>query len=211
METEKLHIPVPFRAVPSPRVTWHKDGKELKADERLGFRSAPQFTRSELDPNLVLLNWTPAGNQQHVRYLTGSFVFNRKEYTSCHLEIDSSLHADAGQYKVTLENRLGAASGTINVKVIGTQSLTLLVVVSLLVFTHFAAFCLQVFLVPVRKSMSLRSQRAPAKCPGILQTTTAAARSSTTSCRSAMETSGPRRLLGLERRLILFVSSCAAP
>lgn len=39
VETEKLHIPVPFKAVPSPRITWHKDGKELKADERLGFRS----------------------------------------------------------------------------------------------------------------------------------------------------------------------------
>lgn len=43
VETEKLHIPVPFRAVPSPRITWHKDGKELKADERLGFRSVQQF------------------------------------------------------------------------------------------------------------------------------------------------------------------------
>lgn len=42
VETEKLHIPVPFRAVPSPRITWHKDGKELKADERLGFRSVQQ-------------------------------------------------------------------------------------------------------------------------------------------------------------------------
>lgn len=50
------------------------------------------------------------------------FVFNRKEYTACHLEIDSSLHPDAGQYKVTLENTLGAASATINVKVIGTLS-----------------------------------------------------------------------------------------
>lgn len=39
VETEKLHIPVPFRAVPAPRITWHKDGKELKADERVGFRS----------------------------------------------------------------------------------------------------------------------------------------------------------------------------
>lgn len=50
----------------------------------------------------------------------GLLVFNRKEYISCHLEVESSLHADAGQYKVTLENKLGAASATINVKVIGT-------------------------------------------------------------------------------------------
>lgn len=48
VETEKLHIPVPFRAVPSPRITWHKDGKELKADERLGFRSVQQFICSKL-------------------------------------------------------------------------------------------------------------------------------------------------------------------
>lgn len=55
------------------------------------------------------------------QWLMGLFVLNRKEYTSCHLEVDSSIHADAGQYKVTLENKLGAASATINVKVIGTQ------------------------------------------------------------------------------------------
>lgn len=38
------------------------------------------------------------------------------------MEVESSLHADAGVYKVTLENKLGATSATINVKVIGTQS-----------------------------------------------------------------------------------------
>lgn len=48
VETEKLHIPVPFRAVPSPRITWHKDGKELKADERVGFRSVRRFFSSSL-------------------------------------------------------------------------------------------------------------------------------------------------------------------
>lgn len=80
VEGEKMHLPIPFVAVPSPKITWHKDGKEMKADDRVGFRS---------------------------------------EYTSCHLEIPSCVHADAGQYKVTLENKLGASSGTINVKVIG--------------------------------------------------------------------------------------------
>lgn len=49
----------------------------------------------------------------------GLFAPNRKEYLSCHLEIDSSVHPDAGVYKVTLENKLGSASATINVKVIG--------------------------------------------------------------------------------------------
>lgn len=80
VEGEKMHLPIPFRAVPAPKITWHKDGGELKADDRTFFRT---------------------------------------EYTSCHLEIPSCLHADGGQYKVTLENGLGAASGTINVKVIG--------------------------------------------------------------------------------------------
>lgn len=75
-----MHLPIPFRAVPSPKITWHKDGNELKADDRTFFRT---------------------------------------EYTSCHLEIPSCLHADAGQYKVTLENSNGSTSGTINVKVIG--------------------------------------------------------------------------------------------
>lgn len=50
----------------------------------------------------------------------GIVLSNRKDYTSCHLEVESSVHPDAGQYKVTLENKLGAASATINVKVIGT-------------------------------------------------------------------------------------------
>lgn len=80
VEGEKMHLPIPFRAVPSPKITWHKDGNELKADDRTFFRT---------------------------------------EYISCHLEIPSCLHADAGQYKVTLENSNGSTSGTIIVKVIG--------------------------------------------------------------------------------------------
>ena len=35
---EKMHLPVPFRAVPQPKSTWHKAGKELKAAGRMQFR-----------------------------------------------------------------------------------------------------------------------------------------------------------------------------
>lgn len=72
---------------------------------------------------IIVKNTGDAGDvSPHVeqQWLTGLLVSDRKEYISCHLEIDSSLHSDAGQYKVTLENKLGAASATINVKVIGT-------------------------------------------------------------------------------------------
>lgn len=80
VEGEKLTLPIPYRAVPQPKVSWHKDGKELKADERCIFTS---------------------------------------EYTAAHLEITECLHADAGLYTITLENKLGSTTGTINVKVIG--------------------------------------------------------------------------------------------
>lgn len=110
---------------------------------------------------------------------------------SCHFEVDSSLHSDAGQYKVTLENKLGAASATINVKVIGTvpiqQVYTLVLNLRHLLFfneKHYFSYCVQVFLAHARKLWPLRSQRAPARCPGILQTLMAAALSSTTCCRS---------------------------
>ncbi|KAJ8416941.1 hypothetical protein AAFF_G00328190 [Aldrovandia affinis] len=80
VEGEKLHLPIVYRAVPQPKVSWHKDGKELKAGDRVTFRS---------------------------------------EYLGTHLEITSSLHADAGTYTITLENKLGSTTGTINVKVVG--------------------------------------------------------------------------------------------
>lgn len=129
VETEKMHIPVPFRAVPSPKITWHKNGKELKADERLLFRSVLNLINFWL-LNLKLKDdycffktfktWAAFWLERCCTNKLIIIVINRKEYTSCHLEVDSCLHADAGQYKVTLENKLGAASATINVKVIGT-------------------------------------------------------------------------------------------
>lgn len=124
------------------------------------------------------------------QWLMGLFVSNRKEYISCHLEIDSSLHADAGQYKVTLENKLGAASAAINVKVIGTQphasGCVSVTWTSPSGFPIDTSLCPQGFLVHVRRYLPRRSQRAPVNCPGIPRTTTAAARSSTMSCRSGM-------------------------
>lgn len=55
VETEKLHIPVPFRAVPSPRITWHKDGKELKADDRLSFRSVFSLLNSSFKTSVWVI------------------------------------------------------------------------------------------------------------------------------------------------------------
>lgn len=81
---QKLSISVPFRAVPSPTITWHKDGKELKAGDRTTMKS---------------------------------------DYTSALLEVIDSVHADAGVYTITLENKLASTTGSVNVKVIGNYIL----------------------------------------------------------------------------------------
>lgn len=114
-------------------------------------------------------------------------LFNRKEYTSCHLEVDSSLHADAGQYKVTLENKLGTASGTINVKVIGKEVHMHRCSTSTPVSWILNCLCPQAFLVPAKTFWPRRSQSTLVKCPGILQTMMVAARLFTTSCRSFLK------------------------
>lgn len=75
VETEKLHIPVPFRAVPAPRITWHKDGKELKTDERVGFRSVQQkHTKETATRDVYLLlgvvKYTCFFQQEGVHFLS---------------------------------------------------------------------------------------------------------------------------------------------
>uniref|UniRef100_A0A8C4S3V2 Titin n=1 Tax=Erpetoichthys calabaricus TaxID=27687 RepID=A0A8C4S3V2_ERPCA len=80
LSSEKLSLPIPYRAVPTPKVAWHKDGKELKANDRVMLTS---------------------------------------DHTAAHIEIGNCVHADAGHYTVTLENKLGSTTGTVNVKVIG--------------------------------------------------------------------------------------------
>lgn len=35
VEGEKLHLNIPYRAIPTPKMIWHKDTVECKADDRL--------------------------------------------------------------------------------------------------------------------------------------------------------------------------------
>lgn len=80
VEGEKLHLNVPYRAIPTPKMVWQKDTVECKADERLSMTV---------------------------------------EMNSVHLELLKCKRSDGGTYTITLENSLGTATGTVNVKVIG--------------------------------------------------------------------------------------------
>lgn len=80
VEGEKLHLNIPYTAIPMPTMVWQKDTVECKADDR-----------------------------------TSMTV----EMSNAHLEMLRCSRGDAGTYTITLQNSLGAASGTANVKVIG--------------------------------------------------------------------------------------------
>ncbi|XP_030613936.1 titin-like, partial [Archocentrus centrarchus] len=80
VEGEKLHLNIPYRAIPAPKMVWQKDTVECKAGDRLTMTV---------------------------------------EMNSAHLELLKCTRADGGAYTITLENSLGTATGTINVKVIG--------------------------------------------------------------------------------------------
>lgn len=80
VEGEKLHLNIPYKGIPTPKMVWQKDSVECKADDRLSMTV---------------------------------------EMNSAHLELLRSQRSDAGAYTITLENSLGSATGTINVKVIG--------------------------------------------------------------------------------------------
>lgn len=84
IEGEKLHLNIPYKAIPIPKMVWQKDSVECKAEERLSMTV---------------------------------------EMNSAHLELLKCTRADAGSYTITLENSLGTATGTINVKVIGKRLL----------------------------------------------------------------------------------------
>uniref|UniRef100_A0AAR2L666 Ig-like domain-containing protein n=1 Tax=Pygocentrus nattereri TaxID=42514 RepID=A0AAR2L666_PYGNA len=82
VEGEKMHLKVPYRAIPKPSMIWKKDETELKTGDRLTLTC---------------------------------------ELNNVHLELLKCKHEDAGVYTVTLENSLGSATGTVNVKVIGIE------------------------------------------------------------------------------------------
>lgn len=81
IEGEKLHLKIPYQAIPTPKIMWQKETVECKADDRL---------------SMTL------------------------EMNSAHLELLKCTRADAGAYAISLENELGTATATVNVKVIGT-------------------------------------------------------------------------------------------
>lgn len=83
VEGEKLHLNIPYMAIPTPKMVWQKDTVECKADDRLSMTV---------------------------------------EMSNAHLELLKCTRADAGAYAITLENNLGTATGTVNVKVIGRTS-----------------------------------------------------------------------------------------
>lgn len=87
VEGEKLHLNIPYRAIPAPKMVWQKDTVECKAGDRLTMTV---------------------------------------EMKSAHLELLKCTRADGGAYTITLENSLGTATGTINVKVIGMAIRTMM-------------------------------------------------------------------------------------
>lgn len=80
IEGEKLHLNIPYRAIPTPKMVWQKDTVECKADDRLSMTV---------------------------------------EMNNAHLELLKCTRTDSGAYTISLENSLGTATGTVNVKVIG--------------------------------------------------------------------------------------------
>lgn len=66
IEGEKLHLKVPYKAIPMPKVLWQKDTLECKADDRLS------VTLEMNDVNLELLRCTRADAGTYTVVLTNS-------------------------------------------------------------------------------------------------------------------------------------------
>lgn len=66
IEGEKLHLKVPYKAIPTPQMVWQKDTLECKADDRLS------VTLEMNDVNLELLRCTRADAGTFTVVLTNS-------------------------------------------------------------------------------------------------------------------------------------------
>lgn len=66
IEGEKLHLKVPYKAIPTPTMVWQKDTLECKADDRLS------VTLEMNDVNLELLRCTRADAGTFTVVLTNS-------------------------------------------------------------------------------------------------------------------------------------------
>lgn len=66
IEGEKLHLKVPYKAIPTPTTVWQKDALDCKADERLS------VTLEMNDANLELLRCTRADAGTFTVVLTNS-------------------------------------------------------------------------------------------------------------------------------------------
>ncbi|CAG5962790.1 unnamed protein product, partial [Menidia menidia] len=143
----KIELPAEVTGKPEPRVKWTKADLVLKPDDRVSIDTKPghstiTIAKTKRDDSCTYIIEATNSSGRATATVEVNILGNptlefqtldlvvveteklhipvpfRAEYISCHLEIDSSLHPDAGVYKVTLENKMGAASATINVKVI---------------------------------------------------------------------------------------------
>lgn len=69
------------------------------------FRSVPAPT----------INWHKDGKEIKI----ADRVSAKSDYTSATLDVSNVVRGDAGVYTITLENKIGSTTGSINVKVIG--------------------------------------------------------------------------------------------
>lgn len=61
------------------------------------------------------INWHKDGKELKI----ADRVSAKSDYISATLDVSNVVHADAGVYTITLENKIGSTTGSINVKVIG--------------------------------------------------------------------------------------------
>lgn len=143
IEGEKLHLKVPYKAIPTPTMVWQKDTVECKADDRLS------MTLEMNDAHLELIKCTHADAGTYTIVLT------------------NTLGTVTGTANVKV---IGRSFSILPVKL--AKMIFAKVIRSFLAFWKhhfFSAQPPQVFLVSVRTSVPVTLPRTPAKSPGKCQ------------------------------------------